>query len=297
MNFYKNILQGAGRKILNILRDSYTDVPTTARVNLGLQMWRTLRYRSASIGIPITKNERIISHYHDLHKGKRAFIIGNGPSLNNCDLTLLKDEITFGVNSIFLARETTGFWPTYYIVEDIFVAEDRAEQINNYHYPKQKFFGNYLKHCIVESPDISWLNVRFRYDEYENFPHFSMNALRMIWTGGTVSYICLQLAYYMGFSTVYLIGFDHSYKIPVDGIAKGTEILSQSDDLNHFHPDYFGRGFRWHDPRVDRMEKAYIKAKKYFEMDNRRIYNATVGGKLEVFERVDYKKIFLTTWK
>ena len=45
-------------------------------------------------------------------------MLGNGPSLKNCDLTFLTNGITFAVNGIFLA----GFLPTYYVVEDIFVA-------------------------------------------------------------------------------------------------------------------------------------------------------------------------------
>jgi hypothetical protein len=96
----------------------------------------------------------------------------------------------------------------------------------------------------------------------------------------------------MGFSKVYLIGFDHSYTIPKDAQVSGVDILSQSDDPNHFVPGYFGRGYRWHDPRVDRMEQAYRRAGEAFEADGRKIYNATVGGRLEVFERVEYSSLF-----
>jgi hypothetical protein len=41
--------------------------------------------------------------YKDIHRGKRCFIIGNGPSLNQLDLTLLKNEYTFGMNRIYMA--------------------------------------------------------------------------------------------------------------------------------------------------------------------------------------------------
>ena len=37
---------------------------------------------------------------------------------------------------------------------------------------------------------------------------------------------------------------------------------------------------------VERMEMAYIKAKEFYEKDNRSIFNATVGGNLEIFQRV-----------
>jgi len=254
---------------------------------------RTLRYRAAGLGLALTENEKRLLKHRDHHHEKRAFILGNGPSLNLCDLSLIKDDITFGVNSIFLNQERMGFFPTYYVVEDTFVAEDRAEQINQYTGPT-KFFGNYLRYCLDDTDNTIWLNIGFRYSESPGFPYFSRNAARILWVGGTVTYICLQLAYYMGFTEVYLIGFDHNYQIPADAIMTGrkNEILSQSDDPNHFHPGYFGKGYRWHDPRVDRMEKAYQRAKENFETDGRFIYNATVDGKLEIFPRVNYTDLF-----
>lgn len=277
---------------LDIIRDSHTIPGTCPNPGIISQIKQTFRYRLTNYQLSITENERDLLKLKNLHEGERAVIIGNGPSLNLCDLKKLKNEITFGVNSIFLNYEIMGFHPTYYIVEDVFVAEDRAQEINQYSGPKMKFFGNYLRYCIDEADDILWLNVRFRYEDYPNFPYFSRNAARMVWTGGTVSYICLQLAFYMGFNEVYLIGFDHSYNIPSDANVAGTTIVSQSDDPNHFNPNYFGKGYRWHDPKVQRMEQAYRKAKKIFEIDGRKIFNATKGGKLEVFERIEYDDIF-----
>ncbi len=247
----------------------------------------------------MTKNEFRLLHFRNAFKGKRAFIIGNGPSLNLCDLSKLTQEYTFGVNSIFLNYDKMGFHPTFYVVEDVFVAEDRSEQINSYDGPTIKFFGNYLRYCLGHRPNIVWLNVIFDYRNYAGFPHFSEDATRKIYVGGTVSYLCMQLAYYMGFSEVYLIGFDHSYSVPLDAERQGNEILSQSDDPNHFHPNYFGKGFRWHDPRVDRMELAYKRAREVYERNGRVVKNATEGGKLEVFGRVKYDGLFTspdTTW-
>lgn len=257
----------------------------------------TKRYKSAAIGKPLTLNEEKLLSFKDKHKGERAIIIGNGPSLNDLDLTLLKDEYTFGVNGIFLNKDKMGFDPTYYVVEDVFVAEDRSKEINKYKGPKAQFFGNYLDYCIKDKPDNTWLNVKMDYRDYDNFPHFSTNAARSLWVGGSVTYLCLQLAYYMGFSEVYMIGFDHNYTIPDDAIisnkrASGFDITSQSDDINHFHPDYFGKGYRWHEPRVERMEKGFERARQAFEKDGRKVLNATAGGHLHVFPRVDYNKVF-----
>ncbi len=270
--------------------DSYTESPR-APAGLWQGSLRTLRYRLAGLGIAVTSNERRLLALRGLHKGKRAFVLGNGPSLNLSDLSLLRNEITFGVNAIFLNRETMGFYPTYYVVEDEFIAEDRAAEINQLKGPT-KFFGNYVSYCIQDHPDVIWLNLRMDYGPYSGFPHFSRNVARTVWVGGTVSYVCLQLAYTMGFREVYLVGFDHSYKIPADAQIEGEAIRSQSEDPNHFNAAYFGRGYRWHDPMVERMEEAFCRAREVYEASGRKIFNATVGGKLEVFDRIDYNSLF-----
>jgi hypothetical protein len=251
---------------------------------------RKVRYKSASLGVPLSANEKRILQWKDRYKDGRAFLIGNGPSLNDLDLGKLKSEISFGVNAIYLHAEKMGFLPTHYIVEDTFVAEDRAEEIVSLQGPT-KWFGNYLKYCLGPA-DANWLNVIVDYRNYRGFPHFSRNAARALWVGGTVSFIGIQLAYYMGIRDLYLVGFDHSYTIPDSGIKQGNEILSTTDDPNHFHGDYFGKGYRWHDPKVDRMEQAYIRSRKVYEESGRRIFNATSGGELEVFPRVDFDSLF-----
>ena len=104
----------------------------------------------------------------------------------------------------------------------------------------------------------------------------------------TVTYVALQLAYFMGFETVILIGVDHSFK------SKGkpnTTVVSAGDDPNHFDSGYFGKGFRWQLPDLDTSEKAYLRARKFFEDDSRQVLDATVGGKLQVFPKVSYDSL------
>lgn len=253
-------------------------------------LWRT-KYRAASRGIALSKNERMFAKFHNKHRGERCFIVGNGPSLLKNDLSLLKNEITFGVNAIYLNEDTRDFLPTHYVVEDIFVAEDRAAEINAWGRP-HKWIGNYLRHCMANGPRTTWINVNLDYRSYPGFPHFSTDAARMVYVGGTVSFMCMQMAYFMGFDKVYLIGFDHSYEVKTDVDQTGNKLVSQSDDPNHFHKDYFGKGYRWHTPRVDRMEMAYINARKAFEADGREMINATTGGHLNVLKRTDYDSLF-----
>ena len=226
---------------------------------------------------------------------KRCFIIGNGPSLNETDLSLLEGEVTFATNGFFLKSSDLNWSPTYYVVEDHLVAEDRAREINSLRGSTKLFPAN-LRYIL--EPDAH--TVFFEHCKRVSYPHgfdFSFEATSNTFAGGTVTYTCLQLAAYFGFEEIYLIGVDASYVIPSDaelsGASRVKEIDMKSDDPNHFHPDYFGKGKRWHEPNVDIMIEAYAEAKRACDAKGIKIANATVGGKLEVFPRVAFESLFL----
>lgn len=282
------------RPFYNLLVDRYS---FDRKTPINKQIMYSSRYRLASLGIYLTENEKKLASFKDKYKGKRCFIIGNGPSLNKLDLTKLEGEYTFGVNAIYLNYDKMKFHPTFYVVEDNLVAEDRGSEINQYKGPKYKFFGTYLNYILHKDENTMYMNVLRNYADEKNFPMFSNNCVRYLGVGGSVTYLCLQLAYFMGFEEVYMVGFDHNYKIPENAVISnhrktGFDILSTEDDPNHFSPDYFGKGYRWHDPNVERMEVGFRKARKFFEATGRKVYNATLGGHLEAFERINYNNLF-----
>jgi hypothetical protein len=221
---------------------------------------------------------------------KRVFVLGNGPSLKQTDLDLLKDEITIGFNGIFL-HDT--FKPTIYVVEDHLVAEDRATEIAEYQCPV-KIFPSYLGYCIPVQDNTIFLNHLPR----RSFPvdtDFSDDVGEISYTGGTVTYTGLQIAASLGFEEIYLIGVDASYK--VENVERSTDygtgvLCSKSDDVNHFDSRYFGKGYRWHDPNVNTMLQAYRKVRNYAKIKGITVANATIGGELEVFPRVDLYSLF-----
>ena len=236
-----------------------------------------------------------LSNLKNKFKGERCFIVGNGPSLNKCDLNLLNDEFSFAVNGIFYKTKEMGYKPTFYVVEDTHVMADNVNEINQYH-TDYRFFPTRYRKFISDHTDTYYfkLNRGFYEPHSENFqnPRFSKDATERLYCGQSVTIINLQLAYYLGFSEVYLIGMDFSYAIPDSAKVDGLDIESTEDDVNHFHPDYFGKGKKWHDPQLDNVLKSYIHCKEIYEADGRSIYNATIGGKLEVFDRVDYEGLF-----
>lgn len=235
-----------------------------------------------------------VSAFRNLHQGDRCFILGGGPSLKEIDPVSLRHEVTFGVNGIFLIYDWLGFEPTYYVVEDFLVYEDRWRDIKNHVNRSECFFPVQFRAPEFDRSNHIYFRAIYDFSPRSGFPRFSRNAAKLMWIGGTVTFICLQLAFYMGFREVYLLGMDHNYLKPDHVSTRGEVWQSNGDDPNHFHPDYFGAGYRWHDPQVHRMEQAYVKAKQVFEADNRAIVNATVGGNLEVFPRIAYEELFQT---
>jgi len=86
----------------------------------------------------------------------------------------------------------------------------------------------------------------------------------------------------MGFQEVALVGCDHNFA--TKGPAN-KEVTSGDADPNHFDPNYFAGGVKWHLPDLAESEGVYLIARNTFEAAGRKIVNATIGGKLEIFER------------
>ncbi|MFT4155387.1 6-hydroxymethylpterin diphosphokinase MptE-like protein [Parafilimonas sp.] len=226
-------------------------------------------------------NKDKIRSFHNIHKGRRCFIVANGPSLKQTDLSLLKDEITIGMNRIYLSSAQNGFIPTYIVVHDIPVQLMQfTKDFDDLKLPK--FFNwNARKHFTLKE------NITFIRSDYT--PKFSEDLTKTSWGGHSVTNICIQLAYYMGFNEVYLVGKDHNYE--QKGVP-GKLVQSTGDESNHFTKGYYKKGMGWRIPDYKGEELAYAMAREAFEKAGRIIKDATIHGKLQVFDKVDYYTLF-----
>lgn len=231
----------------------------------------------------------------DKFKGHRCFILGNGPSLNEMDLTLLKDEYSFAVNSIFYKTKEMGYKPSFFVVEDNHIINDNLNELIDYDC-EYMFFPSKYKSKIGKRLNRYFANLDYGFyissNRFFKKSMFSKDCARQIYCGQTVTMINFQLAYYLGFTEVYLIGMDFNYQIPKSAVVEGNQITGTEADVNHFHPDYFGKGKKWNDPKLDLVLQSYKLAKVEFEKDGRKIINATKGGKLDLFDRTDYNSLF-----
>ena len=222
-----------------------------------------------------------LTTFKDIHRGERCFIIGNGPSLKKTDLSRLRHEYTFGLNRIYLLFAELGFSTSYFVSVNRLVMEQFAAEIAAHvQVPKFTTWDNYdLAHQI---PDMSLL---FRH----NAVGFYGDVAKGVWSGGTVTYVAMQLAFHMGFEQVVLIGVDHSFA--TKGKANKT-VVSEGGDPNHFDARYFGKGIRWQLPDLDTSEVGYALARQHYEAAGRQIVDATIGGKLQIFPKVAYDALF-----
>lgn len=252
------------------------------------KIWNYIRFETAKRNFYLTKNERQLAAFKDIHKGRRCFIIGNGPSLKITDLEKLRQEITFAVNKIYLAFDQTNWRPTYYVVTDGLVAKQNYHEIN-----ELVGFPKLISSWATEKWYTPFKDaIYFRYKGYETYPEppcFGENIIDKIYAGRTVVYACLQLACFMGIKEIFLLGIDFDFVEPSN---MNNGILSSEGEANHFHPDYRKIGEKWYDPKIEYQKMAFQAANESIIQLGGRIYNATRGGKLEVFHRVDFDSLF-----
>lgn len=204
-----------------------------------------------------------------------AVLVGNGPSLNKTDLSLLSGHdvyiSNYAVKHPVLNEIARGVAVTNYLVAEqepwLFALESR----------KWKFFPFWLRNTL--HPDDSTIMLNARGGDL----FFSEDVTEAVAWHSTVSFFWLQILYSAGYRKVLLIGFDNSYS-QQPSAREGDLITQKEDDPNHFDPGYF-RGKRWQAADTESMERTYALSKAVYEADGRELVNCTVGGRLEVLRR------------
>ena len=236
---------------------------------------------------------------HNKYAGKRCFILGNGPSLKNMDLSFLKHEVTIGSNGIFKAFANWGFHTNFLLFEDTEQTELRGKEIHHIRGPI-KLASIYNAYAFKPDAQTLFMNVRRADGVYwkELAPMFSTDFSNIVYLGSTVTYLALQLAYHLGCNPVYLIGVDHNYgelpKLFPPGKITVTKDNIQLVNGLHFSNDYYKIGDQIGVPHVTYQNQAYAKAREVFTASNRTVLNAGVDSHLTVFDTCDYQELFNT---
>ena len=104
--------------------------------------------------------------------------------------------------------------------------------------------------------------------------------------GGTITYAAIQIAAYMGFSEIYLLGVDHNY---ASSSFKDNKV--SANDVAGSYFEGMPTNIKMTKPNTDNSTRSFIKAKEYGDSHGIKIYNSTRGGKLEVFPRKSLEEV------
>lgn len=219
-------------------------------------------------------NHNNLLQFKDSHKGEVCYLIANGPSLNETEMSLLKDKVTFGMNRIYLLFEKMGFTTSYYTCVNELVLKQFSKEIGQLEMPK---FLNYSQRNLFKKSDESYFIFRKL-----GGTEFGTDISKSINQGSTITYAALQIIYYMGFSKVVIVGLDHSFSFV--GQVNETQV-NTDEDKNHFVPNYFPKGSKWQTPDLVSSEYFYQMADDMFRKAGREIIDCTVGGKCFIFKK------------
>ncbi|TGM53994.1 DUF115 domain-containing protein [Leptospira biflexa] len=265
--------------LFGIFRHAIRTIKTTF-----LKLLILIRRILANYQLSVITNDNRYYQFKDKYKGLTCFIVGNGPSLIAEDLTWLKAQkiTSFGVNKIHLIYPQTDWRPDFYVCEDIPVLETIIDTVNN-----QDDMAKFLMNIPGIQYDKNTIFINRIASEFTDMDFFE-EPVPYVFCGQTVIYICLQLAYFMGFKKIYLLGIDFSWNFDdANPDEKGFSVLKT--DSPHFSPDYFKKGEKQYlvtREHFDYMVNILGFAKKIMNDKGVNVFNATRGGKLEVFPRV-----------
>lgn len=224
-----------------------------------------------------------IKKYCRIHEGERCFIVGNGPSLCVEDLKKISDYPTFASNSIFKIYPQTDWRPTYYLCVDPTYIDCHREEIIR-EVDSKKFIS-----CRVEFPQDCNTERIFEYNKFkinkwnDKSAFVKEDVSEFFSVGYTVTFTALQLAFYMGFKEIILIGVDFSY--PIARNSKGKIVRTGVESSVHFYKDSKNEQ-KYNVFNYEGALAAYIKAKEFADDNDITILNATKGGNLDVFDRI-----------
>ena len=245
--------------------------------------------------LPKTDKDLALAKMHSRYKGKTAFIIGNGPSLKASDLEMIKKSggYCFATNRIFLIFDQTDWRPDFYVAVDGAIVGDKTNTIEKIFKENIKYYFfapdvfDHLPRDLKEKDNV----IRFhkkRNNVIRSVDEFSPDPLEYLVDGYTATYPSIQLAYYLGFERIVVLGVDCNYSniINADGSISKTSKKQQ-----YFSKDYDSA--TTNAGNVVGMIEAYECARKFLETHGVKCINGTRGGELKVFERMSLEDVCL----
>lgn len=232
--------------------------------------------------LPDWYQNKKIENYKNKYVGKRCFIVATGPSvkIEDLDKLAIKQEFCFSMNKIFYGFDKTSWRPNVYVGEDANLLKYYGEEIKE-NISGLKFLADTYNNGIDYGESAYTFHMSYR--KKEERPGYGEDFSYGYVSGYSVVFACIYLAIYMGFTQLYIIGADMNYSRDMTASANhfyGDKDTISKQDSTINQPFFF-----------DTVHRNYEFARLFAESRNVHIYNATRGGNLEAFERVNFDEV------
>jgi hypothetical protein len=254
----------------------------------------------------IAGDRHFIKSLHNKFKGRRCFVIGNGPSLSRMNLDLLVNEVTIGSNGLYKLFDKFKFRPSYLLFQDSRTILGKAREINAVK-GIPKLVSINASHLIKKDNDtyffnlanhLGWENIKSstRKVFQGNLPIFSNNFAEFATNMGNVSHTAIQFAFFLGCNPVYLIGCDHSMAALIDQFEPGHVKITESNlpifEKHHFTQNYYKIGDEIGVPFIELENQAYKSCNEFFNLSGRQLRNAGLNSKVPFIPKVEFESLF-----
>jgi hypothetical protein len=232
-----------------------------------------------------------------IHAGRRCFLVGNGPSLNSQDVLLLRDEVKIVVNQFYLHPQIQQINPTYWVLADPLYWRSPQDQflpfvrgVRDAGLSVKLFMPTGAHQLIAETPLGSQITPHFLHFDSKRGIHQEIDFSQPVPTyGQNVMSVALMLAFHLGCNPIYFMGCDHS----------NWAWTRDKIEHTHFHAEEKAPIGMGHKMSFDELQVTikvqqfqYLQLLKYADQRGFRVFNATRGGELNLFPRIDFETLF-----
>jgi hypothetical protein len=238
----------------------------------------------------------------NIHQGKRCFIVGTGSSIKKQNLKLLKNEFCIGLNEFFLHDDYSEIKPQYTVFSGFGIHNVPTEKhLSWYQNYEQTITG--ISQPLINICDYSFIqknsllkksDVKFMHFQngFEKLEQNGIDATQTLYASSSVSVMALQLALYMGFKEIFLVGFDHDWLLRMFD-KQPTHFYNHDKSIIYKgHNEVEGISVLSELKSNVNLFSNYTFLKEYADKHNVAVYNATEGGMLDVFPRVKFESTF-----
>ena len=232
------------------------------------------------------------------HEGQRCFILGTGPSINTQDILPLRTEMCIVLNAFYHHKDYHLIAPRYHlfsglclhphIIKEAGLAwyrdlRDRtcsATLLLNYG-DKEFIEGNHL----LPGRSIFYLHYQ---RPWELLDTRGIDAAQSLYPSQNVAAMAIQAALYMGCSDIILLGLDHDWVLR-KAAGRHTQFFQPEDG----RPEPAWEVSDWTQivSTYLKLWNQYRRLRRFAEGNGIRILNATKGGMLDVFPRVELEDV------